>query len=33
MNLVPVAYKSIRLTVVRRIDNNCQTIKFKYNEY
>ena len=44
MNLVPVAYKSIRLTVVelscdncylfvRRKFNNCQTIKFKYNEY
>lgn len=25
MNLVPVAYKSIRLTVVRRKDNSCQT--------
>ena len=40
MNLVPVAYKSIRLTIVifrlttvRRKFNNCQTIKFKYNEY
>lgn len=49
MNLVPVAYKSIRLTVVelfgltncypfrlttvRRKFNNCQMIKFKYNEY
>lgn len=48
MNLVPVAYKSIRLTLlnfrltncypfrlttVRRKFNNCQMIKFKYNEY
>jgi hypothetical protein len=33
MNLVPVAYKSIRLTIVIFSSNNCQTIKFKYNEY
>ena len=33
MNLVPVAYKSIRLTVVELSSDNCQTIKFKYNEY